>query len=99
MLVVSCHAVRGFPSIEHVCAGGGGGNVAFEGFVFYGGGDYALYPNIMLLVQVMAYVMSGTSTADIVRHWTCAPESGPLIGSPICTILLALRSQSSRRVS
>ena len=34
--------------------------VAFEGFVLYAGGDYiyALYPNIMLLVQVMAYMMS-----------------------------------------
>ena len=28
--------------------------------MLYAGGDYALYPNIMLLVQVMAYVMSGT---------------------------------------
>ena len=28
-------------------------SVAFEGFVLYAGGDYALYPNIMLLVQVM----------------------------------------------
>ena len=75
--------------------------VAFEGFVLYAGGDYALYPNIMLLhfVQVMAYVMSGTFTADQVRHWTCAPESGPLIGSPVRTILPALGSQSSRRVS
>ena len=33
--------------------------VAFEGFVLYAGGDYTLYPNIMLLVQVMACVMSG----------------------------------------
>ena len=36
MLGLACHAVRGFPSIapclEHVCAGGGGGSVAFEGF-------------------------------------------------------------------
>ena len=75
------------------------GFVAFEGFVLYAGGDYALYPNIMLLVQVMAYVMSGTFAADKVRHWTCAPESGPLIGSPVRTILQALGSQSSRRVS
>ena len=41
--------------------------VAFEGFVLYAGGDYALHPNIMLLVKVMAYVMSGTFTADIVH--------------------------------
>ena len=60
--------------------------------MLYAGRDYALYPNIMLLVQVMAYVMSGTSAADIVRHWTCAPESGPLIGSPVRTILPALGS-------
>ena len=42
--------------------------VAFKGFVLYAGGDYALYPNIMLLVQVMAYVMSGTFAADKVIH-------------------------------
>ena len=64
MFGFTCHAVRGFPSVapclEHVCAGGGGGSVAFEGFVLYAGGDYVLYPNIMLLVQVMAYEMSGT---------------------------------------
>ena len=45
MLGFACHAVRGFPSIapcsEHVCAGGGG-SVAFEGFVFCAGGDYIL---------------------------------------------------------
>ena len=46
--------------------GGGGGSVAFEGFVLYVGGDYTLYPNIMLLVQVMAYMMSGMFAADIV---------------------------------
>ena len=55
--------------------------------MLYAGGDYALYPNIMLLVQVMAYVMSGTFALDMVRHLTCTPESGPLIGSPIRTIL------------
>ena len=79
--------------------GGGGGSVTFEGFVLCVGGDYALYPNIMLLVQVMAYVMSDTFVADKVTHWTCAPESWPLIGSPVRTILPALGSQSSRRVS
>ena len=67
--------------------------------MLYAGGDYALYPNIMLLVQVMAYVMSGTFVADKIRHWTCAPESGLLIGSPVRTILPALGSQYSRRVS
>ena len=50
---VACHVVRGFPSIApclgHVCAGG---SVAYEGFVLYAGGVYALYPNVMLLVQV-----------------------------------------------
>ena len=50
----------------------GGGSVAFEGFVLYAG--------LMLLVQVMAYVMSGTFILDMVRR--LAPESGPLIGSP-----------------
>ena len=40
--------------------------VAFEGFVLYAGGDYTLYPNIMLLVQVMAFVMSGMFAAYIV---------------------------------
>ena len=63
--------------------------VTIEGFVLYAGGDFALHLNIMLLVQVMAYVMSGTFAADIVRHWTCTPESGPLIGSPVRTILPA----------
>ena len=78
---------------------GGGGSVAFEGFVLYAGGDYVLCPNSMLLVQVMAYVMSGTFVADKVRHWTCAPESGPLIGSPVRTICSALGRHSNRRVS
>ena len=31
------------PCLEHVCAGGGGGgSVAFEGFVLYAGGDCTL---------------------------------------------------------
>ena len=63
------------------------------------GGDYALYPNAMLLVQVMAYVMSGTLASDKVRHLTCTPESGPLIGSPIRTIRPGLGRQGCRRVS
>ena len=62
--------------------------------MLYGCGDYNLYPNITLLVQVMAYVMS-----DKVRHLTCAPESGPLIGSPIHTIRSGLGRQGCRRVS
>ena len=69
MVGFTCHAVRGFPSIppclEHVCAGGGG-SVAFEGFVLYAGGEHALYPNTMLRVQVVACVMSGMFAADIV---------------------------------
>ena len=60
MLGFTCHAVRGFPSfapcLEHVC--GGGGSVAIEGFVLYAGGDYGLHLNIVLLVQVVAYMMS-----------------------------------------
>ena len=56
MLGVACHVVSGFPSmapcLEHVCAWGGGGSVAFEGFVLCAGGVYALYPNVVLLVQV-----------------------------------------------
>ena len=47
MLGFTCQAVRGFPSfapcLESVCAGGG---------------DYGLHLNVMLLVQVWAYVMS-----------------------------------------
>ena len=46
-------------------------SVAFEGFVLYAGGDYALILNTMLLVQVMAYVMSGMFAADIVGRGTC----------------------------
>ena len=46
MLGSTCHAVRGFhsiaPCLEHFCAGGGG-SVAFQVFVLYAGGDYALY--------------------------------------------------------
>ena len=42
--------------------------VAIEGFVLYAGGDYALHLNIMLLVQVMAYVMSDMFAIDIVGH-------------------------------
>ena len=36
---------------------------------------------------------------DKVRHWTCTPESGPLIGSPVRTIRPVLERQSCRRVS
>ena len=46
----------------------GGGSVTIEGFVLYAGEDYGLYLNIMLLVQAMAYVMSGTFAIDIVGH-------------------------------
>ena len=60
-------------------------------------GLYFMY--IMLLVQVVAYVMSGTFPSDKVRHFTCAPESGLLIGSPIRTIRPGLGKQSCRRVS
>ena len=42
--------------------------VAIEGFVLYAGGDYALHLNIMVLVQVMAYVMSDMFTIYIVGH-------------------------------
>ena len=51
-----------------LCWRGGGGSVAIEGFVLYAGGDYALHLNIMLLVQVMAYVMSDMFAIDIVGH-------------------------------
>ena len=64
-------------------------SVTIEGFVLYAGGDYGLHLNIMLLVQVMAYVMSGTFAIDIVGHWTCTLESGPLIGAPVAPILPA----------
>ena len=33
--------------------------VAFEGFVLYAGGEYALYPNIMLLVEFCREMQSG----------------------------------------
>ena len=42
--------------------------VAIEGFVLYAGGDYALHLNIMLLVQVMAYVMSDMFAIYIMGH-------------------------------
>ena len=34
--------------------------------MLYAGGDYTVYPNVVLLVQVMACVMSGMFAADIV---------------------------------
>ena len=34
--------------------------------MLYAGGDYTLYLNMMLLVQVMAYMMSGIFAAGIV---------------------------------
>ena len=36
--------------------------------MIYAGGDYALHLNIMLLVQVMAYVMSAMFAIEIVGH-------------------------------
>ena len=36
--------------------------------MLYAGGDYGLHLNIMLLVQVMAYVMPDTFAIDIVGH-------------------------------
>ena len=39
--------------------------------MLYAGRDYALILNIMLLVQVMAYVMSGMFATDIVGCGTC----------------------------
>ena len=38
-------------------------SVEIEGFMVYTGGDYGLHLNIMLLVQVWAYVMS-----DMLAH-------------------------------
>ena len=67
--------------------------------MLYAGGDYTLYPNIMLLVQVMAYVMSGIFAADIVGVRNMPLEPGPLIGSPIRTIWPGLGRQSCRRIS
>ena len=55
--------------------------VAFEGFVLYAGGDYTLYPSIMLLVQVMAYVMSGMIRRRYSGVRNMPLEPGPLIGS------------------
>ena len=45
-----------------------GASVAIEGFVVYIGGDISCTLNIMLLVQVMAYVMSDMFAIDIVGH-------------------------------
>ena len=39
------------PCLEDICAGGGGGSVAIEGFVLYIRGDYSCTLNAMLLVQ------------------------------------------------
>ena len=56
MLGFTCRAVRGFPSIapclEHLCAGGGGGSVAFEGFLLYAGG-VMLYT---LIFRILCYL-------------------------------------------
>ena len=57
--------------------------------MLYADENYTLILNIILLIQVMAYVMSGTLAIDIVGRWTCALESGPLIGSPVATIFPA----------
>ena len=79
MLGFAGHAVRGSHNCSlfraRLCWGGGGGSVAFEGFVLNAGGVYALYPNVMLLVE-MVYVRSGINASKAVRHLTCAPESG-----------------------
>ena len=104
MLGFTCQAVRGFPSfapcLEHVCAGGGG-SVAIEGFVLYVGGDYALHLNTMLLVQVMAYVMSGTfAHGALDMHTRIRPADWCARGSDIAWDLCRrLESQSSRTVS
>ena len=74
--------------------------------MLYAGGDYALHLNIMLLVQVMAYVMSGTfahrySGALDMRtrirpaDW-CARGSDIAGGWDLCR---RLESQSSRTIS
>ena len=42
-------------------------SVVFEGFVLCAGGVYALYPNVMLLVE-MVYVRSGMNASKEVRH-------------------------------
>ena len=66
--------------------------------MLYAGGDYTLYPNIMLLVQVMAYMMSGMIRRRYsgVRNMPLKP--GPLIGSPIRTVRPGLGRESCRRV-
>ena len=47
---------------------GGGGCATIEGFVLYAGGDYGSHLNIMLLVQVLAYVMSDMFAIDLMGH-------------------------------
>ena len=54
---------------------------------------------LIVTCRVVAYVMCGTLASDAVRHLTCAPESGPLIGSPFRTIRPGLEMQSGREVS
>ena len=78
MLGFACHVVRGFPSIapclEHVCAGGGG-SVAFEGFVLLPAG-IVLCNLILCYLCKMVYVISGMNVTEEVRQLTCTPESG-----------------------
>ena len=79
--------------------------VAIGDFVLYAGGDYALHLNIMLLVQVMAYVSctfahrySGAldmRTRIRPADW-CARGSDIASGWDLCR---RLESQSSRTVS
>ena len=81
---VACHAVRASLNCSLLRArlfwGGGGGIVAFEGFVLCAGGVGALYPNVMLLVWVglRAVRHEYQWMNDSWHEWqlTCTLESG-----------------------
>ena len=49
---------------------------------------------IILYTLILCYLCklwptSGTFVLDMIKHLTCAPESGPLIGSPVREVRVA----------
>ena len=78
MLGFAGHAVRGFPfncSLFRARCAGGGGSVAFEGFVLLPAG-IILHGLILCYLYKVVYVISGMNATEEVRQLTCAPESG-----------------------
>ena len=47
--------------------------------------------------KYMAYVTSGTFAHQVMGHWTCALESGPLIGVPPLEIAGGKRASPAGR--